>query len=47
MVKDGSGTEPLSDFLEFDQWNIHAPPFSIHRLRCNGAFQNPVALMAV
>jgi hypothetical protein len=24
MVKDGSGTEPLSDFLEFDQWNIHA-----------------------
>jgi len=47
MVKDGSGTEPLSDFLEFDQWNIHALPFSIHRPRYDGALQNPVALMAV
>jgi hypothetical protein len=47
MVKDGSGTEPLSDFLEFDQWNIHAPPFPNNRLRYNGALPNPVALMAV
>ena len=42
-----SGTEPFCDFLEFDQWNIHTPPFPNKRLRYNGALPNSVSLMAV
>jgi len=40
MIKDGSGTEPFCDFLEFDQWNIHTPPFPNKRLRYNSALPN-------